>query len=111
MVVQNPKKCNHEMAVLDGDGRLDDVAGKVNALLQWVRNSAQEGTAAHEVERELFNQLLQLGKTLFQGFLDLVGPGDFGPQVTLDDGRLVQRSEKPHPRRLVTVFGAFRIAR
>jgi hypothetical protein len=40
-----------------------------------------------------------------------VGPGDFGETVTLDDGRLVYRSEKQHQRRLLTVFGEFRVSR
>lgn len=109
MVAQDPKKCNQEMAILDGC--FGDVAGQVNALLQWVRESAQQGTAAHAVERGLFDRLLQLGKTLFQGFLAMVGPGDFGPEVTLDDGRVVQRAGKQHERRLLTVFGEFLIAR
>jgi hypothetical protein len=109
MVAQNPKKCNHETAVLDV--RFGDVAGQVNALLQWVCESAQQGTTAHEVERGLFNRLLQLGKTLFQGFLAMVGPGDFGPDVTLDDARVLHRAAKQHERRLLTVFGEFTIAR
>ena len=63
------------------------------------------------VERGLFDQLLALGHRLFQGFLHLVGPGDFGPAVTLDDGRVVHRSAQPHERRLKTVFGEFLLPR
>jgi hypothetical protein len=87
------------------------VAGEVDALAQWVCNAAQEGTAAHEVERGLFDRLLHLGKTLFQGFLSMVGPGDFGADVTLDNGRVVHRAAEQHERRLLTIFGEFTISR
>jgi hypothetical protein len=63
------------------------------------------------VERELFEKLLALGTTLFQAFLKLVGPGDFGDSVTLDDGRVVHREPKQHRRRLLTVFGEFTVPR
>jgi len=43
--------------------------------------------------------------------LNLVGPGDFGASVPLDDARLVHRSEEQHPRRLLTVFGEFLVWR
>ena len=109
MVAQNPQKCNHEMAALKD--RSAEVAGQVDALLQWVRESAQRGAAAHEVERGLFDKLLTLGRTLFQGFLDLVGPSDWGESLPLDDGRLVRRSKEEHQRRLLTVFGEFLVWR
>src|ERR1700733_334530 len=87
--------------------QLPDVREQVAVLERWVAESAHNGTAAHEVERGLFVQLLALGHRLFQGFLNLVGPGDFGPSVTLDGGHEVQRSAQPHERRHKTVFGDF----
>jgi hypothetical protein len=84
---------------------LPEVHAQVDALQQWVCQSAQDGTSAHVFERGLFDKLLALGKTLFQAFLKLVGPGDFGPAVTLDDGGdgfqlklLRQRRELPLPK-------------
>jgi len=47
----------------------------------------------------------------FKAFLKLVGPGDFGKTVKLDNGRIVQRSENQHSRRLLTVFGEFIVSR
>ena len=91
--------------------QLLDVRDEVAALERFVEQSARDGTAAHVVERGLFDQLLALGQRLFQGFLNLTGPGDFGPSVTLDDQRVVQRSEKQHERRLKTVFGEFLLSR
>ena len=110
MVAHNPKKSNHEQPV-SIEWQLPDVHTHLDALQQWVCQSAQNGTSAHVFERGLFDELLALGKTLFQAFLKLVGPGDFGPSLPLDDGRLVQRSEKQHARRLLTVFGEFFVSR
>jgi hypothetical protein len=110
MVAQNVNQSNREQP-LSVERQLPDVHAQLDALVGWVCRSAQDDTAAHDVERGLFDKLLALGKLLFQAFLNLVGPGDFGDSVTLDDGRRVQRSEEQHQRRLLTVFGDFSVSR
>ena len=74
------------------------------ALTRFVTKAAAEGVAAHVVERDLFAGLLQLGATLFGGFLKQVGPSDVGETATLDNGRVVSRLEEQHVRRLLTVL-------
>ncbi len=98
MVAQNPKKSNHEQPI-SIEWLVPDVHSQLDALQHWVCQSAKDGTSAHRFERGLFDRLLALGKTLFQAFLKLVGPGDFGPSATLDDGRVVQHLEEQHSRR------------
>jgi hypothetical protein len=108
MVAEFAKNGNDNQRV---EQNLPEVRDQVAALEQWIEQSARDGTAAHTVERGLFDSLLALGKRLFQGFLNLVGPGDFGPSVTLDDGRVVHRSTEEHERKLKTVFGEFTLSR
>jgi hypothetical protein len=110
MVAQNSKKSNHEHPV-SIEWQLPDVHSHLDALQQWVCQSAEDGTSAHGFERGLFDKLLALGKTLFLAFLKLVGPGDFGPSTNLNDGRCVQRAAEQHSRRLLTVFGEFFVSR
>lgn len=110
MVAQNAKKGNHEKPI-STERQLPEVHARLDALVGWICRSAQNGTSAHEVERGLFDELLVLGKTLFDAFLRLVGPGDFGESVTLDDARQVYRSQEQHVRRLLTVFGDFFVSR
>jgi hypothetical protein len=110
MVAQNPKNRNHEPAS-SVEWQLPDVHARLESLAQWICQSAKDGRSAHDVERALFEKLLDLGKMLFQAFVTLVGPGDFGETVTLDDGREVRRSQELHARRLLTVFGRFEISR
>lgn len=110
MLTQKSKKCNHEQPI-SIEQQLPDVHAQVDALRQWICQSVQDGSSAHTVERGLFERMLDLAKGLFQGFLKLIGPGDLGETVTLDDGRVVHRSKEEHERRLLTVFGAFSLSR
>jgi hypothetical protein len=110
MVAQNSKGRKHEL-LASVEQQLPDVHAQLDALLHWVCQSAQDGSSAHDVERDLFQRVLELGRMLFEAFLKLVGPGDFGESVTLDDGCLVQRSAEQHQRRLLTVFGDFMVSR
>ena len=90
---------------------VDLVQKELGAVGQWLSEAAAEGTAAHEVERTLFRKMLELGKRLFEGDLQMAGEGDLGEQVTLSDGRIVQRLKEPHQRRLLTIFGEFWLSR
>ena len=66
---------------------------------------ARTGTAVHEVERHLFRKVLALGFALLGYFFKLLGPGDQGAQVELEDGRVLRRLEGMRARRYVSVFG------
>lgn len=110
MVAQNPDKGNCGQHVFV-EHQLPDLKAQLDGLQQWILQAAQNGSSARDVERGLFDMVLALGKTLFQKFLQLVGPGDWGNDVTLDDGRVVHRSKEQHQRRQMTVFGACTVSR
>jgi len=80
-------------------------------LQTCVRTAAQEGWAMHEIERQVWRRLLQLGRAALSQFLALVGSGDVGETLTLSDGAECRRLPETHERRYVSIFGAFRIAR
>jgi hypothetical protein len=52
MVAQNSKKSNHEQPV-SSEWQLPDMHTHLEALQQWVCQSAQDGTSAHVLERGL----------------------------------------------------------
>jgi hypothetical protein len=106
MVAQYLQKRNR-----GSENALANLHAEVDSLHQWIQQAATDGSAAHVVERKLFDKMLALGRTLFQGFLQLVGPGDFGEEIMLDNGRVVHRSADQHQRRLLTVFGEFMLSR
>ena len=49
------------------------------ALRDFVQQAAQDGQRIDTVERELFRQLLGLGRTLLSSFVTQQGDGDVGP--------------------------------
>jgi hypothetical protein len=62
-------------AALDNPQALHDLAGE---LLAYARTAATHGTAVHDVERGIWQRLLQLGRTTLGHFFALQGSGDLG---------------------------------
>ena len=66
--------------------------------------------AVHEVERGLWNRLLELGHALLEGFFAASGNGDEGERLVLEDGREIKRlAARTRPYR--SIFGEFRLER
>jgi hypothetical protein len=91
--------------------KVDGVRERLFNLEQWLVRAAQRGMGEHEVEKRLFQEMLALGAQLLGAFLKLVGPGDVGEEVALEDRQMVKRWPEQHERRLLTVFGEFRLLR
>lgn len=91
--------------------KVDGVRERLLNLEQWLARAAQQGIGEHEVEGHLFREMLALGAQLLGAFLKLVGPGDLGEEVVLEEGQTVKRWPEQYERRLLTVFGEFRLLR
>jgi hypothetical protein len=89
----------------------ESVEAMIGHLQSFIRLAAETGSAAHEVERELFKRLLQLGWLLLQQFFALLGKGDEGEYVELEGGRLVKRLAQPQRRGYRSIFGVLDIER
>jgi len=89
---------------------LADLHGQLDVIGEWICESVVDGSSALTVERGLFQRMLAMMKSLFQSFLTLIGPGDFGATCSLEE-RELRRSNELHVRRLLTVFGEFQIPR
>src|SRR5579859_2932642 len=83
----------------------------VPQILQVLTDALQEGTAVHQVESQLWDLALLLGRTSLAAFFKACGQGDLGETVTLPDGQEVQRLPERHSRRYVSIFGAFPLER
>jgi hypothetical protein len=88
--------------------QMDEVVGQLEAV---VRDAATAGRAIHEVERELWQRVLDLGKYCLGQFLALQGDGDMGETIRTDDGQEWQRLDERHERRYVSIFGVFELSR
>lgn len=90
------------------DQRIQELVGKLDT---FVRTAAQTGTPLHEVEREIWQQVLQMGRHCLSQFLALQGDGDQGETIATPDGQRWQRLEALHTRRYVSIFGVFDLTR
>ena len=69
-------------------------------ILAFVQGAVEQGGTAHTVETGLWQRMLQLGRNLFGGWLELLGDGDAGERIVLDDGREVRRLDTLHRREI-----------
>ena len=83
----------------------------VPRVLDVLTRALGEGTAVHQVEADLWDLALQLGHRSLAAFFAACGSGDLGETLTLPDGQQLQRLGDLHPRRYVSIFGAFRLER
>ena len=83
----------------------------VEALQTYIRESAEAGTAVHEVEQELWKRMLQLGHESLKLFFNLQGNGDVGATLTLEDGATLNRLETPRLLEYQSIFGGFELER
>ena len=102
-------KMTHETDVLKPQHA--DLLAILAELQAFLGDAAQKGTALHEVEYTVWQQVLRLGRTLFGEFLTRLGTGDLGASITAPDGRTCQRLEQLHERRYLSIFGKFRLRR
>ena len=96
----------HESSLLN-----PELHDSLDALLRFLQQAAHDGLPLHEVEHAIWKRILGLGRQVLQSFLTMVGTGDQGETLSLPDGSTVQRLEKLHSRRYVSVFGEFVLPR
>lgn len=87
------------------------LAGLLDELQSFVRTSAEQGAAVHEVEQGIWRQLLELGRESLQMFFDRAGDGNLGETVTLESGRPLRRLPSEHVRPYQSIFGDFELRR
>jgi hypothetical protein len=102
-------KMTHETDVLKSEN--PDLLALLQKMQQTVCDAAHQGTPIHELENSVWQLLLQLGHTLLQQFLTILGTGDLGERITLPDGRECLRLAAEHSRRYVSIFGEFLLQR
>lgn len=99
------------MSLLNGEGKLLDMSAQLTELTGLVEVAARDGRPAHELERDLWSRLLQLGHDLQAAYFALAGDGDRGERLTLTNGRVVKRLPVRHNRPYRSIFGDFTVAR
>ena len=74
------------VAKVVGELNVDGVRWELENVVRWLSGAVGDETAAaHDVERELFRKVLELGRQLFGAFLSAIGNGDRGAEVTVSN--------------------------
>ena len=84
---------------------------QAQAIVGMVECAYEEGTAAHEVEKNLLKKLLEMGYQALELLFSLYGPCDVGEQAELSDESTVKRLENLHRRDYLSIFGELSIER
>ncbi|OYV66326.1 MAG: hypothetical protein B7Z74_11330, partial [Deltaproteobacteria bacterium 21-66-5] len=87
------------------------VVEELTRIVAFVEQAAVECLAAHNVERQVWADLLSLGGRLLGEFFRLAGHGDVGDTIELPEGHHLQRLPQLHARAYHSVFGVFEIFR
>lgn len=83
----------------------------VGELVTVVTDAVRDHTPIHKVEAKGMKILLRAGQKALQLLVDCLGNGDMGEEHQLPEGTLVERSEQPHTRPYVSIFGELDITR
>ena len=86
-------------------GKSDALANLADDLAVFVRQAVQEGSSLDDLERGVFERLLDMGKAAVDLFLKAQGDGDLGDSVCTEEGTVLYRSDTVLPRPLRTIFG------
>jgi hypothetical protein len=73
-------------------------------LIRSVQLAEREDQRVDVVEREMLARLLKVGFELLESYMARCGDGDLGDTLPQGD-HVVRRSEQPHARRYVSIFG------
>ena len=90
---------------------IEQLMGMAENLAAFVQQAAAQGTAAHEVEKDVWNQVLAMGRQAMGHFFKMQGDGDVGETIEMPDESTLRRLENPHPRTYRSIFGPFALSR
>ncbi|MFV1968983.1 MAG: hypothetical protein ACC628_26485, partial [Pirellulaceae bacterium] len=90
---------------------IEQLTGMAEDLASFVQQAVVEGTAAHEVEREVWERVLAMGRQATGHFFQMQGDGDVGETIDMPDGGELRRLDDPHRRTYRSIFGPFTLLR
>lgn len=92
------------------EGAIGKVRQILELLEEQVEEAGKDGQRADQIEREVFEGLLELGRSLMEAFFLKAGDGDVG-QTVERDGQRLRRLTGRHSRIYRSIFGVLRISR
>lgn len=90
---------------------LEELTEMAENLAAFVRQAAAQGTAAHVVEKDIWQRVLAMGRQAMGQFFQMQGDGDTGEAIEMPDGKELRRLDEPHRRTYRSIFGPFSFSR
>ena len=90
---------------------IHQLTGMADNLATFVQQAVVAGTAAHEVEREVWKRVLAMGRQATGHYFQMQGDGNVGETIEMPDGRELRRLDKRHRRTYRSIFGPFALSR
>ncbi len=84
---------------------------QAHKLIEDVDNAFVSGLAAHQVEKNLLERLMQMGYEAMKLLFEQYGTCDLGDSLELADGTLLKRLSELHKKDYLSIFGPFEIER
>lgn len=88
------------------ESKLINLDTHISDIKKFIIHSVQSGATAHDVERELYRKVFELGLSSLKSFFVLHGDGDVGKTLVMPDGNEVKRLDGLRPRNYRSVFGS-----
>jgi len=85
------------MQSMNNINNLSDIHSHIDKLSETLSLQAKQHIAAHQVEQNLWTEMLSIGQKLQSLFFSLCGDGDVGKKAQLSCGRTLKRL-KPKKR-------------
>lgn len=96
--------------IISPEALLGKASEQFEQLASKVDQMAADGNRIDQAEREIFSQLLAMGRTLLEMFVASRGTGDAGPTVERE-GETFRRLPSTHSRCYLSIFGELMIER
>ncbi len=91
--------------------KVEELTEMAQGLATFVQRAVVEGSAAHEVEKGVWQRILAMGRQATGHFLQMQGDGSVGETVEMPDGKKLRRLPEAHRRTYHSIFGPFTLSR
>lgn len=94
---------NLEQSIIEGNNQ-------VKELFEFVSKMAAEYDAG-EMEKAIFTRAMQIGLFALKAYFAVKGTGDIGAEISLSDGRTLQKQGSLSGRDYFSIFGKLKVPR
>jgi hypothetical protein len=98
------------MRAISAEKSISEGKLELQSLFEFVRNNAKE-FKAYEMEKHILQKVLKIGLIAMQYFFSQKGTGDVGPELKLDNDRILKKEAGLRERHYFSIFGKFKVPR